>query len=172
MSMLASAMAASRRCLRSSSIIGSLGWLFGGGSAIELHRRLRRDQALGNIALERLCSALLGLTIATAAGREESHDVAGRERDLGALQHHLLGAVSAAHDGGVGGAGAAAMQAPGRIDRALTIDVGLAGLQHAVTHLESEPTAEAAGTAGIAAERGLVDQHRIFDLLQLHRCVA
>src|SRR5882672_11647945 len=121
MSMPASAMAASRRCLRSSSIISSLGWLFGGGRTIELHRRLRRDQALGNIALQRLCSALLGFTIAAATGGEEGHDVAGRERDLGALQHHLLGAVGAAHDRGVGGAGAAAMQAPGRIDRALAI---------------------------------------------------
>src|SRR5258705_3030762 len=157
MSMPASAMAASRRCLRSSSIIVSLGWLFGGGSAVELHRRIRRDKALGNIALQRLCSALLGLTIAAAAGGEEGHHVAGRERDLGALQHHLLGAVGAPHDGGVGGARAAAMQTPGRIDGALAIDVGLAGLQHAVADFEPEPAAEAAGTAGVAAERMLID---------------
>src|SRR2546423_1138349 len=109
MSMPASAMAASRHCLRSSSIIGSLGWLFGGGSAVELHRRLRRDQALGNIALQRRCSALLGFTITATTGGQEGDNVAGRKRDLGALQHHLLGAVGAAHDGGVGGARAAAM---------------------------------------------------------------
>src|SRR3954463_2064383 len=143
MSMPASAMAASRRCLRSSSIIGSLGWLFRGGSTIERHRRFRRDDTLGNIALHRLRSALFGFTIAAAARSEERHDVTRRKRDLGALQHHLLGAVGAAHEGGVGGASTAAMQTPRRIDRALAIDVGLAGLQHAVAHLEPEPAAEA-----------------------------
>src|SRR5205085_2186047 len=130
MSMPASAMAASRRCLRSSSIIGSLGWLFGGGSAVERHRRLRRDDTLGNIALHRLCGALPGCTIAPAASGEKGHHVTSRKGDLSPFQHYLLGAVGAAHDGGVGGARAAAMQAPRRIDRTLAIDVGLAGLQH------------------------------------------
>src|SRR6185369_16977613 len=123
MSMPASAMAASRRCLRSSSIIGLLGWLFRDGRAIELHRCLRRDQAIGNVALHCLCSTRLGFAIAAAAGGEEGDDVTRRKRDLGALQHHLLGAVGAAHDGGVGGASTAAMQAPWRIDGALAIDV-------------------------------------------------
>src|SRR6266566_4240931 len=99
MSMPASAMATSRRCLRSSSIIGSLRWLFHSGRTIELHRRLRRDDALGNIALHCIWRTRFRIAIAAATGGQEGDDVAGRERDLGALQHHLLGAIGAAHDG-------------------------------------------------------------------------
>ena len=83
-----------------------------------------------------------------------------------------VAAIGAADGGVIGGGGLAAVETPRRIDRALAIDVGAAGLQHAVGDLEPEPASIAPGATGIGTERVLVDQHRILDLLQLHRRVA
>ena len=72
----------------------------------------------------------------------------------------------------VDGAGLAAGEPPGRILRALVVDVGDAFLQRPIGQIDAEPAAMLAGAAGIRAQGKALDQERILDLLQLDRRAA
>src|SRR5437868_6500654 len=152
MSMPASAMAASNRFLRSSWIIwapfdrrarsalsparksGLPDFRAGDGThrvrgslrrprcTVVTSGGLRRDQSLGDVAVDLGAWPLVRIAVAAATGGEEGHHVAGPDLDLGALADRHHGAVGAQDVGSVVGARLAAMQAPGRVDRALAID--------------------------------------------------
>ena len=96
----------------------------------------------------------------------------GASSHAGRLAQPLLAAVVPDQHRLVDGAGLAAGEAPGRILRALVVDVGDALLQRPIGQVDAEPAAMLPGAAGIRAQGKALDQERILDLLQLDRRAA
>src|SRR5260221_6089557 len=131
-----------------------------------------RDEAFFKIALYLLFSPFGRFAVAAAARRQETHRVARVKLDLGLLVNDVLLSVLSRDDAEIDRALAPAMEAPGRIGRALEIDVGLAALQAAIGERQAEPAAIAARAAAVLATTVLLGQDREVDLLQLNRRVA
>src|SRR5689334_8611660 len=90
-----------------------------------------RDEALFQIALDLFPPPLRRVAVAAAASGQEGHLVARVKLDLGLLVDNVLLSALPRDDAEIDRAFSPAMETPGRIGRALEIDVGLAALQAA-----------------------------------------
>src|SRR5262245_22490710 len=98
-------------------------------------------------------SALTRIAPTTASCRAEGEPIARLELHAGLLHQLLPTAFVANEHRLVHRAALAAVQAPGRILRALVVHVGDAFLQRAIRQVDTEPAAMLAGAAGIRAQR-------------------
>src|SRR5262245_47741468 len=136
--MPASAIAASKRRRRSSDSItapllhGSRLIGFLRRIAVVPPRRLRRDIAAADVGFERAPVAPARVAPAAAAGGAEGEPVARLELHPGRLAQPLLAAVAPDQHCLVDRAGLAAAEPPGRVLRALVVDVGDAPLQRPI----------------------------------------
>ena len=113
-----------------------------------------------------------GCPIAATAGSPECHGVAGGNGDVALLGDAPLGAVAAPDQGRIAAPRATALQSPGRLDDALQVNVDRAGTQRPVAQLHAHAAAVLPGAATVGTQGKTLDDERVVNLLQLHRCVA
>src|SRR5215510_7724915 len=137
---------------------------------IVARRRVRRNIAGIEIALDQLQRTLVGRAIAAPATGLDADEVSRRQPEALLLldRSHRAGfAVDEREAARL--ALLPALHTPGRKARAVEVGLQLARREYPVALAKAEPASEFAGAAGSLAQRELLDPHRQIALLQFKR---